>query len=98
MPKKKGRPKGSKNKPKAESIATTILFSNDLDLTANQLIKYYSLRFQIKFDFRDSRQFYGLSDFRNYQQTPVTNAANLSFTMTLLGKLVLKKVQAEVEV
>ena len=69
----------------------TILFSNDLTLTESQIIKYYSLRFQIEFDFRDAKQFYGLSDFKNYKQTQVTNAVNLSFTMTILGKLILKK-------
>ena len=69
----------------------TILFSSDLSLTANQLIEYYSLRFQIEFDFRDAKQFYGLSTFKNYHQTQVRNAVNLSFTMTLIGKLLLKK-------
>ena len=69
----------------------TILFTNDLKLTASQVIKYYSLRFQIEFDFRDAKQFYGLSDFKNYKQTQLTNAVNLSFTMTLLGKLILEK-------
>ena len=69
----------------------TILFSSDLSLTANQIIEYYSLRFQIEFDFRDAKQFYGLSTFKNYHQTQVTNAVNLSFTMTLIGKLLLKK-------
>jgi hypothetical protein len=38
-----------------------------------------------------SSQFYGLSDFKNYKQTQLTNAANLLFTMTLLGKLILEK-------
>jgi putative transposase len=69
----------------------TILFSTDLTLMVVQIIKYYSLRFQIEFDFRDAKQFYGLSDFKNYKETQVTNAVNLSFTMTLVGKLILKK-------
>jgi putative transposase len=69
----------------------TILFTNDLKLTTSQVIKYYSLRFQIEFDFPDAKQFYGLSDFKNYKQTQLTNAVNLSFTMTLLGKLILEK-------
>jgi hypothetical protein len=38
-----------------------------------------------------NRQFYGLSDFKNYKQTQLTNAVNLSFIMTLLGKLILEK-------
>lgn len=69
----------------------TVLFTNDLSLSASQVVDYYSLRFQIEFDFRDAKQFYGLSSFKNYKQTQVTTAVNLSFTMTLLGKLILEK-------
>ena len=69
----------------------TVLFTNDLSLSASQVVAYYSLRFQIEFDFRDAKQFYGLSSFKNYKQTQVTTAVNLSFTMTLLGKLILEK-------
>lgn len=73
----------------------TILFTNDLDMDADLIISYYSLRFQIEFDFRDAKQFYGLSDFKNYHQTQVTNAVNIAFTMTLLGKLILGKYQTK---
>ena len=37
--------------------AHVILFSSDLDLSADKLIRYYSLRFQIEFNFRDAKQF-----------------------------------------
>jgi putative transposase len=69
----------------------TVLFTNDLKLDALTIIKYYSLRFQIEFEFRDAKQFYGLANFKNYKQTQVTNAVELSFTMTLIGKLILEK-------
>ena len=69
----------------------TVLFTNDLKLDALTIIKYYSLRFQIEFDFRDAKQFYGLADFKNYKQTQMTNAVNIAFTMTVIGKLVLEK-------
>ena len=69
----------------------TVLFTNDLGLSASQVVSYYSLRFQIEFDFRDAKQFYGLSSFKNYKQTQVTTAVNLSFTMSLLGKLIVEK-------
>lgn len=69
----------------------TVLFTNDLSLSASQVVTYYSLRFQIEFDFRDAKQFYGLSSFKNYKQAQVNTAVNLSFTMTLLGKLILEK-------
>ncbi len=50
-------------------VSRNILFTHDLTLEALKVIKYYSLRFQIEFDFRDAKQFYGLSHFKNYKQT-----------------------------
>ena len=58
-----------------------ILFSSDLKLSCELLVDYYSLRFQIEFNFRDAKQFWGLEDFMNVNQTAVTNAANLSLLM-----------------
>ena len=55
-----------------------ILFSSDLELSCENLVDYYSLRFQIEFNFRDAKQFWGLEDFMNVNPTAVTNAANLS--------------------
>jgi putative transposase len=74
-----------------QKVSRNVLFTNDLTLDPLKVIKYYSLRFQIEFDFRDAKQFYGLSDFKNYKETQVTNAVNIAFTMTLIGKLVLEK-------
>lgn len=61
--------------------AHVILFSTDLQLASDQLIKFYRLRFQIEFNFRDAKQYWGLEDFMNVKETAVTNAANLSFFM-----------------
>lgn len=61
--------------------AHVILFSTDLELAFDKLIKFYRLRFQIEFNFRDSKQYWGLEDFMNVKETAVTNAANLSFFM-----------------
>jgi len=61
--------------------AHVILFSTDLEQTYDKIIKFYSLRFQIEFNFRDAKQFWGLEDFMNVKDTAVTNAANLSFFM-----------------
>lgn len=61
--------------------AHVILFSTDLNQTYDQIIKFYSLRFQIEFNFRDAKQFWGLEDFMNVKETAVANAANLSFFM-----------------
>jgi hypothetical protein len=61
--------------------AHVILFSSDLELAYDRLIDYYGLRFQIEFNFRDAKQYWGLEDFMNVNQTTVTNAANLSLFM-----------------
>jgi putative transposase len=61
--------------------AHVILFSSDLALPYDKLIDYYCLRFQIEFNFRDAKQYWGLEDFMNVSETAVTNAANLSLFM-----------------
>jgi len=61
--------------------AHVILFSTDLEQPYDKIIKFYSLRFQIEFNFRDAKQYWGLEDFMNVKETAVTNAANLSFFM-----------------
>jgi len=66
---------------KASAKAHVILFSTDLEQAYDQVIKFYSLRFQIEFNFRDAKQYWGLEDFMNVKETAVTNAANLSLFM-----------------
>ena len=75
-----------------QAWAHVILFSSDLELAYDKLIDYYRLRFQIEFNFRDAKQYWGLEDFMNISETAVTNAANLSLFMVnvsqhLLGDL-----------
>jgi len=70
--------------------APVVLFSSDLDLPYDRLIEYYSLRFPIEFNFRDAKQYWGLEDFMNVAQTPVSNAANLSLFMVNLVQLLLR--------
>ncbi len=70
--------------------AHVVLFSSDLDLTYDQIIDYYSLRFQIEFNFRDAKQYWGLEDFMNVNETAVTNAANLALFMVNLSQLLLR--------
>ena len=47
-----------------------LLFSSDLALDAEKMIDYYRLRFQIEFNFRDAKQYWGLEDFMNVNKTP----------------------------
>ncbi|MEH2150458.1 transposase [Nostoc sp.] len=70
---------------KTHACSHVILFSSDLKLTSEKIIDYYKLRFQIEFNFRDAKQFWGLEDFMNLSQTAVTNAVNLAFFMVNLS-------------
>jgi hypothetical protein len=73
---------------KTHAQAHVILFSSDLALPFDKLIDYYCLRFQLEFNFRDAKQFWGLEDFMNTRPTAVTNAANLSlFLVNLVERL-----------
>ena len=70
--------------------AHVILFSSDLTLAYAQMIDFYSLRFQIEFNFRDAKQYWGLEDFMNTKETAVTNAASLSLFMVNVAHLLLR--------
>jgi putative transposase len=66
---------------RTQAQAHVILFSSDLELPYVQLVDYYSVRFQIEFNFREAKQYWGLEDFMNITPTGVTNAASLSLFM-----------------
>jgi putative transposase len=66
---------------RTQAQAHVTLFSSDLTLASTFLVDYYGLRFQIEFNFRDAKQYWGLEDFMNVTPTGVTNAANLSLFM-----------------
>ena len=70
--------------------AHVILFSTDLQLSYEKMIDYYSLRFQIEFNFRDAKQYWGLDDFMNVKEVALTNAASLSFFMVNFSFLLLR--------
>lgn len=75
---------------KTQRTAHVLLFSSDPKLTHDQLVDYYSLRFQIEFNFRDAKQFWGLEDFMNVKPTAVTNAANLALFMVNISDRLLR--------
>jgi putative transposase len=76
-----------------QAWANVILFSSDLDLSYDKLIDYYSLRFQIEFNFRDAKQFWGLEDFMNVTPNAVTNAANLALFMVDVSQVLMCQYQ-----
>ncbi|MEM7130871.1 MAG: transposase [Chloroflexota bacterium] len=84
-----------KTKLDTQERAHVVLFSSDLDLDADNLILYYSLRFQIEFQFRDAKQFWGLEDFMNVNQLPVYNAANFALFMTNLAHILVQQRRAD---
>jgi putative transposase len=66
-----------------------ILFSTEWFLSAETLIDYYALRFQIEFTFRAAKQHFGLEDFMGVKKTSVSNAMSLSFFMVNLSSYLL---------
>jgi DDE superfamily endonuclease len=71
----------AKTNLRTQARAHVVLFSSDLELAYTPLVAYYGLRFQIEFNFRDAKQYWGLEDFMTVTPTRVTNAANLSLFM-----------------
>ncbi len=71
----------AKTNLRTQARAHVVLFSSDLALAYAPLVDYYGLRFQIEFNFRDAKQYWGLEDFMNVTPTGVSNAANLSLFM-----------------
>ena len=67
-----------------KKVSHVIFFSTDLKLDYQKIIDYYSSRFQIEFNFRDAKEFWGLEDFMNVKKDAVHNAANLAFFMVNL--------------
>jgi len=78
---------------KTQAVAHVLLFSSDLALPFDKLIDYYCLRFQLEFNFRDAKQYWGLEDFMNTSPVAVENAANLSLFMVNLVERVLQDVR-----
>jgi IS4 transposase len=76
---------------KTGAFANVNLFSSDLDLSWEKIIDYYSLRFQIEFNFRDAKQYWGLEDFMNTKEIPFTNALNLSLFMVNVSQVLLRE-------
>lgn len=64
-----------------QKAGRVVLFSTDLALEASTIIRFYSLRFQIEFNFRDAKQYFGLAGFKNVKGQQVDNAVGLSLFM-----------------
>jgi len=81
----------TKTNLKTGAFANVNLFSSDKDLPWKKILDYYSLRFQIEFNFRDAKQYWGLEDFMNTKEIPLTNALNLSLFMINVSQVLLRE-------
>ncbi len=59
------------------------------------LVEYYSLRFQIEFNFRDAKQYFGLSDFKSTNPRQINNAVGLSFFMVNLSAILIDSIKEQ---
>lgn len=75
------------------ATAHVVLFSSDLELASDKLVDYYRLRFQIEFNFRDAKQYWGLEDFMTVNPTPVYNSANLAMFMVNLSQVLIRELR-----
>ena len=75
--------------------AHVVLFSSDLALGYAQLIDYYRLRFQLEFNFRDAKQYWGLEDFMSVNERPVYNSANLAMFMVNVSQALMRPMRAQ---
>nr|WP_225226342.1 transposase [Komarekiella delphini-convector] len=71
-------------KPNKPSYA--VLFSTDINQSADEIYRFYKLRFQIEFIFRDAKQFTGLSDCQARDVKKLDFHFNASFTALNLAK------------
>lgn len=81
-----------------KKVGRVVLFSTDLDLDAASLVRFYSLRFQIEFNFRDAKQYFGLADLKNVKEQQVENAVNLAFFMDNVSLVLLEQAKTLWEV
>lgn len=66
---------------KTQKTSHVLLFSTDLELNGLEIIEFYSSRFQIEFNFRNAKQYFGLADFKNIKHKQIKNAVGLAFFM-----------------
>lgn len=80
---------------KTNKTAPVVLFSSDLELGYEKVIDYYRLRFQLEFNFRDAKQYWGLEDFMSVKERPVYTSANLAMFMVNLSHALIRPMREE---
>ena len=84
-----------KTNVQTHKMAHVVLFSSDVTLVYAQLIDYSRLRFQLEFNFRDAKQYWGLEDFMSINERPVYNSANLSMFMVNVSQALMRPMRAQ---
>jgi len=80
---------------RTHKTAHVVLFSSDLTLGYETLIDYYRLRFQLEFNFRDAKQYWGLEDFMSIKARPVYNSANLAMFMVNVSHALIRPMREQ---
>ena len=57
------------------------------------MLHKYQVRYQIEFNFRDARQFFGLSNFKNIKKQQVQNVIGYAFFMVTLSNILLFEIK-----
>jgi putative transposase len=70
-----------------------VLFSTDLNADHKTIMDIYQVRYQIEFNFRDARQFFGLSNFKNIKKQQVQNVIGYAFFMVTLSNILLFEIK-----
>ena len=68
-----------------------LYFSTDESMSGRDVMEYYCTRFQIKFYFRDEKQFVGLTDCLAYDTRKLDFAFNSSFTAVNVAKIMCRE-------
>jgi putative transposase len=79
-------------------MAQAILFTTDLALDWDKIILYYSMRFQIEFNFRDAKQYFGLADLKNIKEQSVKNAVGMAFFMNNISLILREKANLKYQI
>jgi hypothetical protein len=70
-----------------QQIPVALLFSTDIQLSAEIIYRYYVARFQIEFLFRDAQQFTGLGHFQSRNRESIHFHINMSLAAVSLAKI-----------
>ena len=75
-----------------------LYFSTDENMSGKDVIEYYRTRFQIEFNFRDAKQFTGLTDSQARSSEKLDFAYNASFAAVNVAKTVRKHFAPELSI